>query len=101
MEQLERITRMEGKLDAVIAAQEVFEKALEAYAQAQADVWELADYYASDTWLSDYDADAQGKLPADLKRGVLSEDGLYNALEDNHDIALSMIEIATEILRYE
>ena len=101
MEQVERIAYMEKRLDAVNAANDTFEQALEAYARAQAAVWELAEYYDSDTWLADFEADSQGKLPADLKRGVLSEDGAYNALMDNHDLALSMIEIATEILRNE
>ena len=31
----------------------------------------------------DYEADEEGKLPADLKRGILSEDALFDLLEDN------------------
>ncbi|MBQ6431773.1 MAG: DUF4298 domain-containing protein [Oscillospiraceae bacterium] len=35
--------------------------------------------------MCEYDCsyDEAGKLPADLKRGVLSEDGIYNMLERN------------------
>ena len=40
----------------------------------------LAGYMESGLWLSDYMADERGELPRDLKRGVLSEDGLYNLL---------------------
>lgn len=40
----------------------------------------LAGYMESGLWLSDYMADERGELPQDLKRGVLSEDGLYNLL---------------------
>ena len=36
----------------------------------------------SGKWQEDYEADEAGKVPADLKRGVLSEDGLYNLLHD-------------------
>ena len=36
----------------------------------------LKEYYESGLWLSDYEADERGELPADLKRGVLSQDGL-------------------------
>ena len=43
---------------------------------------ELAVYYSSDAWKRDYAADEAGLLPKDLKRGVLSEDGLYNLLEE-------------------
>lgn len=41
---------------------------------------ELKEYYDSGQWLKDYEADEQGKIPRDLKRGVLSQDGLYNLL---------------------
>jgi len=34
----------------------------------------------SGQWLADYELDEAGGLPPDLKRGVLSEDGLYNLL---------------------
>ena len=41
----------------------------------------LQEYMDSGAWLSDFEADERGELPADLKRGVLSEDGLYNLLQ--------------------
>ena len=43
-------------------------------------VLELKIYYESGIWLSDYEADERGELPVGLKRGVLSQDGLYNLL---------------------
>lgn len=42
----------------------------------------LTDYYDSGQWLLDFECDERGELPIDLKRGVLSEDGLYNLLEE-------------------
>lgn len=36
--------------------------------------------YLDHQWLSDYHRDEYGLLPHDLKRGVLSEDGLYNLI---------------------
>ena len=42
----------------------------------------LAAYYESGLWLHDYQLDEQGLLPRNLKRGVLSEDGVYNFLAD-------------------
>ena len=42
----------------------------------------LKKYMDSGQWLKDFKADEKGKLPAGLKRGVLSEDGLYNLLEE-------------------
>ena len=33
--------------------------------------------------MQDYKDDEAGLLPADLKRGILSEDGIWNLLTDN------------------
>ena len=43
---------------------------------------ELENYQESGQWLLDYECDERGELPASLKRGVLSEDMLYNLLCD-------------------
>lgn len=43
---------------------------------------ELEAYYDGGQWLRDYQMDEQGCFPTDLKRGVLSEDGVYNLLAD-------------------
>ena len=42
----------------------------------------LKEYMDSGLWLSDYEADERGELPPELKRGVLSQDGLYELLQD-------------------
>lgn len=42
----------------------------------------LEAYYTSPAWRTDFEADEAGLLPPDLKRGALSEDGIYNLLED-------------------
>lgn len=43
---------------------------------------ELSAYYTSDAWKNDFAADEAGLLPKDLKRGVLSEDGIYDLLDE-------------------
>ena len=43
---------------------------------------QLETYYTSGEWLEDYAADERGELPSDLKRGVLSQDALYDLLAD-------------------
>lgn len=40
----------------------------------------LKQYQESGNWIKDYERDERGELPVDLKRGILSEDGLYNLL---------------------
>ena len=42
---------------------------------------QLEAYYTSEVWKRDYADDEAGKLPKRLKRGVLSQDGLYDLLE--------------------
>lgn len=42
----------------------------------------LIYYMDSGLWLSDYQADERGEIPPGIKRGVLSEDGLYNLVCD-------------------
>ena len=41
---------------------------------------ELREYYENGQWLRDYEADERGELPVTLKRGVLSQDGLWDLL---------------------
>ena len=52
-----------------------FEKVLDTVA-------ELEKYQSSGLWKKDFEADEAGELPPDAARGVLSEDGLYNFLQD-------------------
>ena len=42
----------------------------------------LEAYYTGDDWKRDFADDEAGLLPKELKRGVLSEDGLYNLLDE-------------------
>ena len=46
---------------------------------------ELEAYYKSPEWKRDFADDEAGRLPKGLKRGVLSEDGIYNLLEEIED----------------
>ena len=42
----------------------------------------LIYYMDSGLWLRDYEADERRELPPHMKRGVLSQDGLYNLIGD-------------------
>ena len=48
----------------------------EIYDRVLRDVRTLREYQESGLWLEDYEADERGEIPASLKRGVLSQDGL-------------------------
>ena len=47
---------------------------------------ELEEYYKSDEWKKDFTLEESGFFPSDIKRGVLSEDGIYNLLDSARDM---------------
>ena len=50
-------------------------------------VSELEAYYESVKWRKDFENDEAGLLPKNLKRGLLSEDGIYNLLEEYREVS--------------
>ena len=82
MKRIERIERMERNLERAINALRVLNDALDEYEAVQEALHELNSYYGSDTWKQDFSDDEQGRLPKNLKRGILSEDAIWNVLED-------------------
>ena len=86
MKQIERIKEMEGRLERAAAAVMDMSAALDKYEAVQEDIKALRKYYDSRQWKQDYADDEAGQLPADLKRGVLSEDGIWNLLEDYRNL---------------
>ena len=79
-------------MDAVLAAAEGLEQALERWEACRPALEELAAYYDGGDWLSDFTADEAGLLPEDLKRGVLSEDGLFDLLERARELQSRLAE---------
>ena len=77
-----RIEKMEWCFDTVVAAFRKDAAAAKASPVCRALLAALLRYYEGGQWLSDYAADEAGLLPAALKRGVLSEDGVYNFLTE-------------------
>lgn len=90
MDRIERIAHMEELLDEASEALKTLDGALAAYEEALGAIDELSEYYTSDEWMADFEADEAGELPADLKRGVLSEDAVYDTLTLQHDLVASM-----------
>ena len=82
MTRIERITNMESLFDKSEEVVKRLEAALKDFAKLEHDITKLEAYYNSPQWRKDFEADEAGKLPQDLKRGVLSEDGIYDLLSD-------------------
>ena len=99
MEQIERIQHYETLLDRITPVLENLEEALDAFEGIQEDVKELAAYYEDDDWREDFEADEAGKLPADLKRGVLSEDGIYDVLSSHYALTIRLLDTVSTILK--
>ena len=77
---IDRITRMEFYFNTIQQALTINPSFLRKEAPAGIMLQELTEYYENGQWLADYEADESDLLPKNLKRGVLSEDGIYNLL---------------------
>ena len=98
MDQIERIRDRESCLDASEKAIRELSEALSTYEKVQLQYRKLSDYYGSDQWMQDYADDEEGKLPRDLKRGVLSEDGVYDLITENRELLVRMLRLVTSAL---
>ena len=81
-ERIERIGDMEEKMDRAWKAVRELQTAIEQFNGVREDVDALSDYYENGCWRQDYEADEAGVLPEALKRGVLSQDALYDLLAE-------------------
>ena len=90
IKQIKRITRYETLMNKA-------EQLIKKYSKDDADelceiIKELESYYLSDEWKQDFSDDEAGLLPPDLKRGVLSEDGIYSLLESYKELKVNRLE---------
>ena len=80
-QQIQRIAKYEEMMQEAERLINLHITSEEAYAKLHSLIQELETYYRSDEWKQDFADDEAGRLPKPLKRGVLSEDGIYNLLE--------------------
>lgn len=77
---IERVRRMEGIFDILLEISHTDPGRITREAPLKQLLDTLTGYYESGQWLCDYRLDEAGALPKDLKRGVLSQDGVYDLL---------------------
>lgn len=94
-----RVNEMEKLLDECSEAVKDLTGQLDRMEALKSGMTKLFDYYGSEKWHADRETDEKGELPDDLKRGVLSEDLIYDVITDARDAAFKMLELGTEILR--
>ena len=99
MQQIERISKMEFRMNRISPIVMELSAVLDKYAAVQDDIAALSEYYGSDEWKQDFADDEAGRLPADLKRGVLSEDGIYDVLSDHYALTVRLLDTVSAILK--
>ena len=92
---------MEQHLDKVQAAIKSLELAIEQYVEAQESIEKLKTYLSSKEWKKDFRDSEAGKLPDGLKCGVLSEDGIWNMLDDVNTLKMEMNQLSSDATKDE
>lgn len=99
MNRADRISSMEKIMEEMQGRVSQLRSSLDSFSEGQKRYARLIDYYGSSQWMKDYEADEAGKLPADLKRGVLSEDGVYDLILEYKELLLDLLAAAEEGLK--
>ncbi len=94
---VERITDMEGIYDKAHEEIENLENALNGFSGQERNLEILFGWYFNGCWMKDYEMDEQGLLPENLRRGVLSEDTIYDLYEHVVGLEDTLQTIRTEI----
>ena len=81
-ETIERIQTIEQSFDMLQKAEGENPDTLRENAELREMLRLLRRYYEDGQWLQDYELDEQGCFPRELKRGVLSQDGIFEFLEE-------------------
>ena len=100
MDSCDRISHMEEIFDKAEAVLSSLKEALYGYESIEPQLKELEAYYCGPQWLKDTEDDSLGKFPLSLKRGVLSQDGIWNLLSERDELFSVMREL-TECMETE
>ena len=90
MDPIKRVERMEELLNAAAKAVRHTDAALSELLLAKEGLRELEAYYCDGEWMEDFRRDEAGLFPEDLRRGVLSEDAMYDLLSDRDEVVRKM-----------
>ena len=82
LKQIKRIQNMEKLYDEANIVLNDYKRSLRKYKNIQKNIKVLEEYYDKQ-FIKDYEDDEKGKIPDNIKRGVLSQDGLYNLFIEN------------------
>lgn len=85
-----RVARNSSKFKRAEEAIKEAEIGVDMLLDAWDDICSLSEYMDSGQWKEDFEADERGEISKEIDRGVLSEDGLYNALYRFQDVLAQM-----------
>ncbi len=86
---------MEAAFDECLAFRRKAEELIGKWNEIEPRLRALESYYRGPLWRRDFEDDEKGKFPRDLKRGVLSEDGVYDLLHEYDALLDELKEILT------
>lgn len=79
---ISRIEEMEVAFDKIVGIVKRLREDLDSFNGVGEEIGKLEDYLSTGDWMKDFEADEAGLIPEGIKRGVLSEDGLYDLLQE-------------------
>ena len=97
--QTRRILEMEHRLTACGKNIKQLENALDVFEETLQDQAALNEYYGSSLWMDDFEDDEKGKLPPQLWRGVLSEDAVYDMMDDFRQLTERMLRLCADAVK--
>ena len=87
---ISRIEEMENAFNKIVGIVKRLQEDLDSFNCAGEEISKLENYLSSGDWLKDFEADEAGLIPEEIKRGVLSEDGLYDLLHEIDSLRSTM-----------
>ena len=99
MTPIERIQEMEGHLNTYQSLIEELEACLKRVEAGQSSYIALRDYYTSQVYMDDVELSNQPDFPEEVYCGVLSEDAVYDLLDEHYQKAVEMLDLATKMLK--
>lgn len=99
MQNFKHIEKYEKILDEHEETLKVLKEKIEILDKKFEEFSDLMEYYHSENWIEDLENDSKGNIPEEIKRGVLSEDAIYNLYGDYHEVSTMMLDLASKFFK--
>lgn len=99
MESSERVQNMQAALEEAEILVKKFEDALKDFEKGQAIIKKVSDYYGHEDWFKDKQVHEDKRFEVDYNTSILGEDEPFYLLVANQQLAIEMLEIATDMIK--